>query len=93
MFAEYKKDLHITNKGIMFIYLVKRDGVTNFVVLACVHVHACIEPFCDIAVSKVKQAAVVERYFYQLWRELLENGVHDPDTDMHYAVEVSNHHA
>ena len=43
------------------------------------------------AVSEVEQTALVEKYFYQLWRELLDEGVTDPDTGIHYDAEVCMH--
>ena len=38
--------------------------------------------------SKVKRAAVVERYLYQLWLELLEAGVVNPITGKHHECKV-----
>jgi len=39
-------------------------------------------------VSKLKRAAVVKRYFYQLWLELLDTGVVDPASGKHHDCEV-----
>ena len=46
-----------------------------------------------IAVSKLQQNPIVKKYFYQLWRQLVEEGVIDPDTGIRYVAEVRINHA
>ena len=38
--------------------------------------------------SKIKRAAVVQRYLYQLWLELLDEGVTNPISGEHHECEV-----
>lgn len=42
----------------------------------------------EIAVSKLKQGVVVRKYFYQLWLQLLADGVVDPMNNKHHECKV-----